>query len=192
MSLCRLCGKVVLFRDAHTKCEEYYAESRDILRRLIYDAILSNKDLDLTRQQAQHLIRARSIDQDEYQKVLAESWDAALDYCLSDDKFTPDEMHRMQRACFQLEVSTALLQQMGLPQKIEAFKRRMAEAQRTNTQSPRTKPASSQQTSSRSKPPRAKKSPSLSKEYEWDQWLDEEAKWKRNAKSGNFPPHSSA
>ena len=134
MGHCRFCNKVVLLGDSHAHCERKHADGRRYVRRLTVDAILTGKDLALTRQHTEHLARSSFISLGDYAALMMEAWNEALDQCLADGKFEPHEQQRLRLAADALGLDPSWLKQWGVEEKLLGFKaqqeKKAAEAQR--------------------------------------------------------------
>lgn len=122
MSHCRYCDKVVLLRDAHPGCEGKYQQGQRETRRLIRDAIITGKDLGISRSQAEHVSRASFVPPAECNVLIAQGWDDALDQALADGRLEPYKMQRLKAAADGLGIDPELLKLMGVEVKLLAFR----------------------------------------------------------------------
>ena len=119
MPLCTYCQKSAgIFGSVHSECEKRYKSGCDRVRRIVYDGILAGKDGRNIRADAESVARTALLPGDIMDALMAESWNAVLDFYLDDGILSDQEETRLKTSVQQLQFNTHHLKEMKVGPKI--------------------------------------------------------------------------
>lgn len=119
MPLCPHCQKSAgLFGSVHGECQKRHKSGCDRVRRVVYDGILAGKDGKSIRADAESIARASYIPHGMMDELIAESWNAVLDFYLDDGVLSDHEEKRLMVSAQEMQFNTHHLKQHNVTAKI--------------------------------------------------------------------------